>query len=80
MSTVDIYKEKLPAGWAYALKPSRLESAVAEAKLLFPVSLYQRFKVWAVDAPAFAATFHPRGSYLGGEAGRISVSSYAIPS
>lgn len=77
---MDIYKDKLPAGWSYALSPPRLNSALADKGVLLPVSLHQRYKVWDTKTPALSATFYPRGSYLGGEVGSISVSSCAIPS
>jgi hypothetical protein len=77
---VDIYKESLPAGWSYALKPSLLESAIADAGVRLSVSVHQRYKVWATSAPALSATFHPRGSYLGRDEGCFSVTSCAIPS
>jgi hypothetical protein len=78
---VDILKkEVLPAGWSYALKPSRLEEAIAEAGIQLPVTLHQWHKRWAANAPAFSATFYPRGSYLGGEHGCFSVTSCAVPS
>jgi len=78
--SMDIFKNKLPAGWAYALKPSLLESAVTDAGVRLPVALHQRHKVWAADAPALRATFHPRGSHLGKEEARFSITSAAIPS
>ena len=77
---MDIFKEKLPAGWVYVLKPSLLEVAIADAEMRLPVSLYQRHKIWAADAPALSAEFHPRGSYMGRENGRFTVTSGAIPS
>lgn len=77
---MDIFRDKLPAGWAYALKPSLLESAVADAGVRLPVALHQWHKVWAADAPALCASFHPRGSHLGKEEGRFSITSGAIPS
>jgi hypothetical protein len=78
--SVNIFKDKLPAGWAYALKPSLLEDAIAEAGLRLRVSLHQNYKVWEADAPALSAKFYPSGSYLGGENGAFSVRSAAIPS
>jgi len=77
---VDIFKDKLPAGWAYALKPSLLEGAIAEAGMSLPVSLYQWHKIWEADGPALNAKFYPSGSYMGRENGRFSVTSGAIPS
>ena len=77
---MDIFKDKLPSGWSYALKPSRLESAIAAGQVQSQISLYQWYKIWAVGAPAFSATFHPSGSHLGGENGRFSITSCAIPS
>ena len=77
---MDIHKDLLPAGWTYSLKPSRLEGAITEAAIRLPVSLYQSHKVWAVNAPALSAKFYPRGSYMSGADGRISVTSCAIPS
>jgi hypothetical protein len=76
---VDIYKDKLPAGWSFGLKPSRLENAIIDAQIRLPVSLHQRHKVWSADAPALSASFYPRGSHLGGEDGRFSVTSCAVP-
>lgn len=80
MCEVDIYKESLPAGWSYALKPSRLESAIINVGIQLPVSLHQWHKVWEADAPALSAKFYPRGSHMGGDDGCFSVTSCAIPS
>ena len=77
---MDIFKDKLPAGWAYALKPSVLEGAIVAAGMSLPVSLYQFHKIWAADAPALSARFYPSGSYVGADNGRFSVTSGAIPS
>lgn len=77
---MDIFKDKLPAGWAYALKPSLLEAAITDAGMRLPVSLYQRYKVWAADAPTLSAKFYPPGSYMGKDNGRFSVTSAAIES
>jgi len=77
---VDILKNRLPAGWAYALKPSLLESAIGAAGIRLPVSLYQCYKVWGDNAPALSAEFYPSGSLIGKENGRFSVTSAATPS
>lgn len=77
---MDIFKDKLPAGWAYLLKPSLLEGAIANAEMHLPVSLYQWYKIWAADAPALSAKFYPRGSHMGKESGRFTVTSGAISS
>lgn len=77
---MDIFRDRLPAGWAYVLKPSLLESAVTDAGVRLPVALHQWHKVWAADAPALRANFHPRVSQLGKEEGRFSITSAAIPS
>jgi len=80
MRRVKVFKDRLPSGWSFGLKPSKLEDAIANANVLLPVSLYQLHKSWSVDAPALSATFYPRGSHLGGEDGSFSVSSFAVPS
>ena len=77
---MDIFKDKLPPGWTYALKPSWVESAIAEAGIRLPVSLYQCHKLWGAKAPAFSAEFYPRGSLMGKDNGRFAVTSAAIPS
>lgn len=79
MDRVDIYKDKLPAVWSYALRPSVLEEAIATEGILLPVALHQNHKSWSHDAPAFSCTFYPQGSHIGGEAGKFSVTSCAIP-
>lgn len=75
-----IYKEHLPAGWSYAIKPSRLEEAVASAGIQLTVSLHQSHKAWGPEQSAFCGKFYPAGSYLGGESGSVIVRSYAVPS
>jgi hypothetical protein len=77
---VNIYKERLPVGWSYALKPSLLEHAITHAEIQLPVSLHQRHKVWETNTPILSAMFYPHGSYMGGENGRFSVTSCAIQS
>lgn len=77
---MDIFKDQLPAGWSFGLKPSKLESAVANAGLQLPVVLHQWHKVCSIDAPALSAMFYPRGSHLGRDDGCFSVSSCAVPS
>ena len=79
MDRVDIYKDKLPAGWSYALRPSVLEDAIATEGILLPVALHQNHKSWSDDAPAFRCRFYPQGSFMGGEAGKFSVTSCAVP-
>jgi hypothetical protein len=77
---MDIFKDKLPAGWAYILKPSLLEGAIADAEMHLPVSLYQSHKIWGANAPALSAKFHPLGSYMSIEKDHFTVTSGAIPS
>ena len=77
---MEIFKDKLPAGLSYALRPSRLEDAVVSAGIQLPVALHQQHKVWAIKAPALSASFYPPKSYLGGSGGRFSVKSCAVPS
>ena len=76
---VDIYKDRVPAGWCYALRPSLLEEAIAKKGILLPVALHQNHKSWSHDAPALSCRFYPQGSFMGGEAGKFSVTFCAIP-
>lgn len=77
---MDIFKDKLPRGWSYPLKPSRLEGAITDSVIQSRIALYQWYKIWEVDAPALSATFYPSGSHLGGATGSFAVTSCAIPS
>lgn len=77
---MNIYKDALPAEWSYALKPSKLEGAIAHETIQLPVSLSQCFKVWSIDAPILSTRFYPRGSYNGGADGSFWITSCAVPS
>ncbi|WP_394653345.1 hypothetical protein [uncultured Sphingomonas sp.] len=77
---MNTFKEPLPSGWSYALKPSVLERALAEAGASSKVSLHQRFKIWVADPPAFSATFYPRGWLHFYEVDTFSVTSAAVRS
>jgi hypothetical protein len=79
-AALQIYREHLPAGRSYAIKPSRLEEAIASAGIQLTVSLHQSHKAWNPEQPALCGKFYPAGSYLGGEAGSVIVHSYAVPS
>lgn len=76
---MNIYKDALPAEWSYALRPSKLEGAIANETIDLPVTLSQNYKVWKVNAPILSANFYPRGSNNGGADGSFWITSCAVP-
>ncbi|WP_374527745.1 hypothetical protein [Novosphingobium sp.] len=77
---MDIFKDRLPAGWSYSLKPSLLDKAIEAAGVRSQISLHQCYKVWETDAPSLSARFSPSGSNEVGDGGHFSITSCAVPS
>jgi hypothetical protein len=77
---VDIYKDDLPAGLSYALKPSLLEDALQGASVVTRAALFQSRSGWAKNAVVFAARFYPPGRHYRNDDDFLTVSSAAVPS
>lgn len=67
--------EKLPKGRSYPLKPSKLASAVEEARLALPVELTR----WDRYDAALKADFYPDGEWPGKEGEFFWVRCRAVP-
>ena len=77
-----IFKDSLPAGLSYALKPSVLSDLLAREQICIPVALYQWRHTPSQDKAFFSADFYPLTyPYFKSEEGEsITVTSLALPS
>lgn len=78
---MQIYKDRLPKGLSYALKPSVLEEALRLAQIQTLASLYQwRENKYHIQGTIFAATFSPAGLFIHDETDVLSIRSFALAS
>lgn len=77
---MEISKDKLPAGWSYALKPTSLEEALRHAGVATQVRLTQWHKSQWKDGAIFQAHFYPPGASFRNEAEEVWVISHSIAS
>jgi hypothetical protein len=77
---MDIYKEKLPAGVSYALKPSALVTALQMGGVKTGAVLYQWRNGWVKGGVLFRADFYPAGRYYRNQDELLTVTSRAVPS
>ena len=77
---MEIYKEALPAGLSYALKPSQFETVVRDV-VSVPTTLHQwrGRELWG-ERRLFDATFYPPGQYYRNDGEVLHIGSYAVPS
>lgn len=75
-----IFKDSLPAGLSYALKPSILEAELRSAAVETETSLFQWRSGWSRDGILFRADFCPPGTYGQNADERLHVTSRALPS
>jgi hypothetical protein len=77
---MDIYKDQLPAGASYALKPSVLEAALQTGGVQTATALYQWRNGWSDSGVLFQADFYPPGRYYRNHDELLTVRSRAVPS
>lgn len=77
---MDIYKDQLPEGVSYALKPSVLEAALQTGGVRTEARLYQWRNGWSESGVLFQADFYPAGRYYRNQDELLTVTSHAVPS
>jgi len=59
---IKVLRDKLPKGWAYPLKASVLDEAIAQAGIGTPVTLFLHHGAFWSGSPLFTANFYLAGS------------------
>ena len=77
---MEIYKDQLPAGVSYALKPSVLEAALQTGGVQTETALYQWRNGWSESGVLFRADFYPAGRHYRNHNELLAVTSRAVPS
>ena len=77
---MEIYKDSLPSGVSYPLKPSTLEAALESGGIATETRLYQWRSGWSESSVVFAADFYPAGRYYRNQDELLTVVSRAVPS
>ncbi len=75
-----IYKDQLPSGVSYALKPSVLQAALQSGRVETEAALYQWRNGWSESGVLFEANFYPAGRYYRNQDELLTVRSHAVPS
>lgn len=74
-----IFKDALPSGLSYAVKPSMLEEAIAVGAVQTETVLYQRRSGWVASKVLFRADFYPAGRYYRNQEEILTITSRAVP-
>lgn len=78
---MEIFKDRLPKGLSYALKPSVLGEALAFAEVKTPARLYQwRENKYHRNGTIFSAYFRALGVFIHDETDVLAITSLALPS
>ena len=74
-----IFKDALPAGQSYALKPSVLDEALKAGAIQTETLLYQWRPGWVESKVLFRANFYPAGRYYRNQDELLTITSHAVP-
>lgn len=75
-----IFKDALPSGLSYALKPSLLENSLKAGAIKIETCLYQRRSGWVEESLVLSADFYPAGRYYKNQDEILIITSRAVPS